>query len=469
MKKFTLVTAACLFATTLCNIGCKKLIEIAPPLNETSAALVFAKDATAKSALSGLYGSLSQSTSQNLQLTQYSSLQADDLAYLGVNPSLQELASNSYTAISSVQTDPFTNWYNIIYQANAIISGLQNTTGTSPQIKKQLTAEAKFIRAYSYFQLVNIFGDVPLVLETDITKTAFLPKESTANIYQQIILDLNAAKTDLLSDYSFTAQDRVGVNRFTAAALLARVYLFTGRYADAELNASEVISSNLYSLTPQANIGTALFVKNSTESIWQLSPPIAVTNQYTNEASTLIPSSYTVANIQYRLRPELIQLFSSTDQRRTKWIFDATVGGTIYNIPYKYKYRTQALAVAAGVTEYQTIMRLAEQYLIRAEARARLGSNLAGALSDLNTIRARAGAATTNTSTAQALLDEIALENRKEFFCEQAFRWYNLKRTGQADAVLSALKSTYKPAAKLLPIPQAALDANPNLTQTPGY
>jgi hypothetical protein len=114
-------------------------------------------------------------------------------------------------------------------------------------------------------------------------------------------------------------------------------------------------------------------------------------------------------------------------------------------------------------------MRLAEQYLIRAEARATLGANISGALSDLNVTRLRAGLQASTTTNPAVLLDEIALENRKEFFCEQGFRWFNLKRTGQADAVLGALKPSYRPAAKLLPIPQSAIDANPNLTQNPGY
>ncbi|MDT3405338.1 RagB/SusD family nutrient uptake outer membrane protein [Mucilaginibacter terrae] len=469
IRKIKHLTVVCLGAAILGNTGCSKLIEIKPPLNETSAALVFQSDATARAALSGMYNTFSQSATQNTSLTVNNTLLADDVVYLGANTSARELAANSYTVLSTISTDPFNTWYNIIYQANAIIIGMQNNTAISAQTNRQLTAEAKLMRAYCYFSLVNIFGDIPLVLTTDATISAYQPKETAANVYQQIIRDLTDAKANLLDNYAVTGQDRIGVNRFTAAALLARVYLFTGRYAEAASNASEVIASNLYSLTPQANIGTALFVKNSAESIWQLPPPINPTFQYTNEAGAFIPTSYTQDNIFYRIRPEFTQLFASTDLRRTRWMNDAIINGATYSVPFKYKYRTQALAVAAGVTEYQVILRLAEQYLIRAEARARLGTDLAGALSDLNTIRTRAGAVTTNTSVQAALLDEIALENRKEFFCEQAFRWNNLRRTGQADAVLNALKSTYRPTSKLFPIPQVALDTNPNLTQTPGY
>jgi len=147
---------------------------------------------------------------------------------------------------------------------------------------------------------------------------------------------------------------------------------------------------------------------------------------------------------------------------------DQGISSTV-STAYKYKYATNPLAVTAGVTEYQVVLRLAEQYLIRAEARARIGTNITGALSDMNVTRIRANLAPSTTINPTTLLTEIALENRKEFFAEQGLRWYTLKRTGQADAVLGALKPTWTAKAKLLPIPQAAIDANYNLTQNPGY
>lgn len=458
-----------LAVTLLIGAGCEKTVEIDPPLNQVSTSLVFASDVLARSARSGMFSSLSQITTQSQNLTVFSSLQADDLSYLSTVVNLQEFNNNTYSIVSSSHPAIFSDWYSIIYRANAIIIGLATSTGTTETARKQYTAEAKLIRAYCYFNLVNTFGDVPLVLLTDPSVTAFQPKETTANIYRQIILDLNDAKTDLLTDYTATTGDRAGVNKFTAAGLLARVYLFTGDYAAAESNASEVIGSSQYSIIPQANMATGPFLRNNTESIWQMAPPILFTNQYTNEGAAFLPSSNTLITLFYRINPAFTALFESADLRRSRWMSDSNFGGVIYTVPFKYKYRTQALAVTAGVSESQTVMRLAEQYLIRAEARARIGTNLSGALSDMNVIRARAGASISTTTVAANLLNEIALENRKEFFCEQAFRWYNLKRTGQADAVLGALKTSYRPAAKLLPIPQSAIDANPNLTQNPGY
>lgn len=451
--------------------ACKKMVEIDPPINEIKSELAFSSDKLATNVLSGMYTGLSQSATQTIYLPLYNSLFADDLTYVGPNEGYNDAYNNSYTIFSTLQGPVFTDWYATIYRANSIIDGLQKYQGTSDAVKKQFTAEAKFFRAYCYFNLVNTFGEVPLVLTTEVSISAGQPKETVANIYKQIIADLTAAKTDLLLDYSAssgTSNTRLGVNHYVATALLARAYLFTGDYAAAEKNASEVIAAtNLYSLVPSANIATGVWVKDNLESIWQMSSPILPTNQYTNEAGSFLPASGTAA--QFDIRETFRNLFSTTDLRRQNWMANYGSGTTAKVLPFKYKYTTNELAAAARVSESQTVLRLAEQYLIRAEARARIGANLSGAREDMNMIRARANA-TESIATAQSeLISEILLESRKEFFCEQAYRWYNLKRTGEADVVLPGLKPAYRPAAKLLPLPFAAIDANPNLEQNPDY
>ena len=467
--------ASLLAFTIIISSGCEKLVDIDPPLNQVTTDLVFASDKLATAARSGMFSALSAMTTQSQTLTANSSLQADDLLYLGTTVANQEFNNNTYTAVSSSQTGIFSDWYAEIYRANSIIEGLQNTGGTTEAIRKQYIAEAKFVRAYCYFHLVNTFGDVPLVLITDPGITAFLPRTAVATIYTQIITDLTDAKANLGAVYpgitptTTSSNDRTLVNKFVATALLARVYMFTGNYAAAESNASEVIASSLYSLIPKATMGTGVFVKDNAESIWQMAPPAVATNQYTLEAGVLIPSTFTLINFNYRLDPKFTALFASTDLRRINWMNNTTFSGVEYTVPFKYKYRTQALALAAGISESLIVIRLAEQYLIRAEARARTGTNLSGALADLNAIQTRASATLSTSTDPAILLSDIDLENRKEFFCEQAYRWYNLKRTGQADAVLGALKTSYTPKSKLLPIPQAAIDANNNLTQNPGY
>lgn len=466
-KSYHKILLCSMALATLVLSACEKTVEIDPPLNEITTSVVFSSDKMAANALAGLYTGLASTSTQTTFLPVYSSIQADDLLYIGVNPTFRELFDNSYTTLSSAQGSIFSDWYAIIYRANAIIEGLQKYPGTTDPVKKQFTAEAKVIRAYCYFNLVNTFGGIPLVLTTDVGVSAMLPKETVTNVYDQITADLTEAKANLLPDYSASSNTRLGINKFVAASLLARVSLFTERYAAAESNASEVIASSLYTMIPSANIATGVWTKNNTESIWQMSSPIVVTNQYTVEAGTFLP--FAGSDPQFEIRPALLNLFASNDLRRQRWMTNYTVAGVVKAVPYKYKYTTQVLAAAAGVSESPTVLRLAEQYLIRAEARARMGTNLSGALTDLNVIRSRAQTALSSTTSQAALLDEILLETRKEFFCEQAYRWYNLKRTGQADAVLGALKTSYRPAAKLLPLPNSAIDANPNLIQNPGY
>ncbi|WP_316795051.1 RagB/SusD family nutrient uptake outer membrane protein [Pedobacter agri] len=467
-KSFHHILLGSLVLVTVVLSGCEKTVEIDPPLNEITASVVFSSDKLATSAMAGLYTGLANTSTQNNSLPVNSSIQADDLIYTGVNTGSQEFSNNAYSALSTAQSTIFADWYAIIYRANAIIEGLEKNSGTSDRVKTQFTAEAKAIRAYCYFHLVNTFGDVPLVLTTEVGVSSMLPRESVSNIYAQIKMDLTEAKAILPSDYSTSGNTRLGVNKFVVTALLARVNLFTSDYAAAEINASEVIASGLYSLIPSANIATGVWVKNNPESIWQMTSPLNnPVNQYTVEAGTFIPAATAV--LQYEFRQSFLAIFTSTDLRRQRWMTNYTVAGVAKVGPYKYKYSTQALAAAAGVSESPTVLRLAEQYLIRAEARARIGANLSGSLSDLNIIRSRAQTALSTSTTPATLLSDIALENRKEFFCEQAYRWYNLKRTGEADAILTTLKPSYRPSAKLLPIPNNAIDANPNLFQNPGY
>jgi hypothetical protein len=118
------------------------------------------------------------------------------------------------------------------------------------------------------------------------------------------------------------------------------------------------------------------------------------------------------------------------------------------------------------------VLRLAEQYLIRAEAQAQQ-NNLAGAKSDLDAVRLRSGLPGVTVTTKEAMLQDIAQERQTELFTEWGHRWFDLKRTGAMDSVMTrtaVVKGTaWKPHFKLFPIPQTEIQANPNLTQNPGY
>ncbi|MCD9020121.1 RagB/SusD family nutrient uptake outer membrane protein [Parachryseolinea silvisoli] len=448
-------------------VGCEDMIEIEAPLDQVVAEDVFKSDATAKSALSGLYGTFSQSQTQLQNLTVNLALAADELEYYQTVATYIEFATNTYLPSNGNVSGMFSDYYAAIYKANSLIEGVAQGSVT-PALATRITAEAKFLRAYCYFHLVNLFGRIPLVLETDVNVTSILPRSNPDVIYEQIIRDLTEARADLAADYAVSTGSRVVPNKAAADAMLARVYLYTGADDLAEAAASSVIDQTaLYTLVPQGNLATDVFSRDNKEAIMQFMGWGVSTNLYTYEASVLIPSSF-ATTATFGLSNDLIDAFGPDDARRNAWITQVIKEGVTYNIPYKYKNLTSTTVVAAG--EYPTILRLAEQYLIRAEARARIGTNIASALADLNAIRTRAGLTESSTTDATALLDEIAEERRKELFLELGHRWFDLKRTGKIDDALNPIKPDWESTAALLPIPQAAVDANPALLpNNPGY
>ena len=157
--------------------------------------------------------------------------------------------------------------YSVIYAANSIIYGVQNGSGMSDSFSNQAIAQAKFVRAFCYFYLTNLYGAVPLALTTDVAQNSVLGQSSSAAVYQQIISDLLFAQSKLATDYSASAGQRTMANQSTATALLARVYLYTGDWADAGVQATAVIgNSALYSLS--TNLAT-VFTPSNSEAILQ--------------------------------------------------------------------------------------------------------------------------------------------------------------------------------------------------------
>lgn len=181
------------------------------------------------------------------------------------------------------------------------------------------------------------------------------------------------------------------------------------------------------------------------------------------EGSVIIPASPSVTPT-YLCTPALLNAFEASDSRKINWIQSRVFSGQTVYYPYKYKVQQNSV-----ITEYYVLLRLAEQYLIRAEARAQQNS-IAGALADLNIIRNRAGLMNTSAGDRPALLSAIEHERRIELFAEWGHRWFDLKRTNRANAVLGTLKpSTWQSTDVLWPIPSGQILLNSSLTQNPGY
>jgi hypothetical protein len=160
----------------------------------------------------------------------------------------------------------------------------------------------------------------------------------------------------------------------------------------------------------------------------------------------------------------MIDSFEPGDLRKTSWTAKFTLGAESWFYPFKYKTRT-----STTLSEHSTVLRLAEIYLIRAEARAKLEKTEL-AIQDLDALRQRAGLPKLNPMLTKAeILDRVLAERRSELFTEGAHRWVDLKRFGKASQVLSAIKTGWNPRSLLHPIPVNELNVNQNLTQNPGY
>ncbi len=442
------------------NYSCKKYLDIPAPKDKATPDEIFENDASATSAITGVYSRMQSisggySGSQN-SISIAAGLSADE--FKSHNVTLNVFLENEIpTSNLIINNYIWSESYRYIYTANAILDGLQSSSTISSDTKKQLLGEAKFIRAFCYFYLVNLFGEVPLNLTSDLQSSRFNSKSSVENIYAQIISDLIDAENNLSPNYIST--ERIRPNRWAATALLSRVYLYTGQWDLALQKATAVISQNAtYSLNTNLD---QVFLKNSAETIWQLMPPAG---RNTWEGTTLI---LTAPPIYVSLSEKILPLFDSGDERKTKWLKQFTNATGTYYYPYKYKTQSTTNGV---ISEYSMVIRLAEMFLIRAEANAQL-NNTTMALDDINLIRKRAGLTTPLAGLDPTqCLTEVAKQRQLELFSEWGHRWLDLKRTGKASTVLAPIKiATWKDTDVLYPIPDAEINANYNIKQNFGY
>lgn len=443
-----------LFILLLCA-GCRKLLDPGPPLGREPSGVVYQSDASAASVLTGLFHNMSDDGGLmgRLGLSYFCGLSADEFLLLEQD----ELSIAAYkNQLIATDVPIWRSLYLYIGHANGAIDGLTASTGLTPEIKQQLLGEARFVRAFCYFYLVNLFDQVPLVTGTDYKVNAIMRRTPVVKVYEMIVQDLEAAvkllRTDYLgADAISTTQERVRPNKWAATALLARVHLYRYDWQAAATAATAIIENKaVYDTMPLS----AVFLKNSREAIWQLQ---VVNTTVTADAKLFLEDQPVFAG------PALMEAFEQGDLRRQEWLVDAGD-----HLPAKYK----AIDDAQPATEYLMVLRLAEQYLIRAEARARTG-NTAGALEDLSVVRQRAGLSTPDISEAGPLMDAIQDERQVELFAEWGHRWLDLKRTHQVNTVMAPVAAdkggNWQAYQQWYPIPQSEILLNPNLTQNEGY
>lgn len=448
------------------------MLDVEPTASQYSKNDVFSTEPTATAAITGIYGNMYSSnetfagggagcvavlTAMSGADVDYYADVFDHMAFAQYNL----LPENNYVTLL------WKSLYKTIYAANSALAGLQESASLSKQAKERLTGEAHFVRAFTYFYLVNLFGDVPLVTGLDYKENAVTPRAKIESVYTQIINDLTQAITLLPDNYA--SPGRVRPNQSAATALLARVHLYRSEWVAAEQRATAVLNNPRYSLPTLETV----FLNTSQEAIWQIMPLGWYEN--TREANIFIlryPPIYYPQS--FALTQSLRDEFEQGDLRYTNWINSYTEDNITYYYAFKYKIREGGTNTTPAIplSEYSMVLRLAEQYLIRAEARAQQG-NLDGAIEDINAIRERADIPLLDPDdpamTKDHVLDIILQERRKELFTEWGHRWLDLKRTGKATQELGS-RPNWKDHAVLYPIPKVEMDKNPAIQrQNDGY
>ncbi len=464
LVSFCLSLSACL---SFCS--CKKFVEVPLPPNEIVSAAVFADSADATSAILGIYVTCVNSRQMNVTdggLSLYTGFSGDELVPTSTNnTSYDQFYMNSLISNNSYNdTYIWALSYQVIYQTNACIEGIENNNALTSSLRNQLLAEAKFMRAFFYFNLVNLYGSVPLVISTNYSINAVMARSSVDSIYAQMVNDLSSAEILFPSNSSLGAYRP---NYLSTQALLAKVYLYSGQWANAISATTTVINSGAYTL--QSNLND-VFLEGSGEAIWQMVPVIQ--GLATTEGFFYLPSNTGVVP-RYTISNYLLGAFEQGDLRRASWLDSNVVGGKVYYYPDKYKLGSYS---GSGSQEAYTILRLSDQYLIRAEAEAQT-DDIADAVKDLDTIRVRAGLLDYSGATDKAsLLNAIYHERQVELFCECGNRWFDMKRTstvseimGGSNGVCASKGGSWLSTDELYPIPLSQITANPSLIQNNGY
>ena len=467
--------------------SCTKFLDLKPVSdgiaveNKSSDSILYKTASEAEAALAGVYGDF---RNEYFELDYFvnGDAQSDD-AYAGAdNPANFQIDDYNIDATNLNVTRDWAYLYATIGKANAVIDNVNNVPDVTltADRKKQIIGEASFIRAFMYFQLVQLWGDVPIVLKSvrvfnlEILPMLFPPRNTTAEVYAQIIKDLETA----LSSVKATAINKGYATTGAVNAMLAKVYATQEPHDWNKVNTyCDAVIAGGYSLLPQYDQLWDNAHENSAESIFEIN--YEGTNSSGNWGVGMfvgldwkkfdIPSNDLVA--AFDAENDAVRKNSSINWLNIsgKWS-DQHWPQT--NYPFIHKYRL----VQWPSAQNYIFIRLADILLLKAEALNQNG-DVAGAAALVNQIRHRVNLPNTSAGTKDAMALAIEKERRLELAFE-GVRWFDLKRTGRVMTVINALTNfgtgvtqSYNLTGNRLiwPIPQAEMDKNTQLVQNPGY
>lgn len=451
--KYSFLTAA---ALTLLS-GCDEKLNVLPTQSiDDVAALSTSKDVEVT--LIGCYDGIQDGDVYGGAFQYVSDLYGDggEIRFGGTFANLLEIYDKQLTTANSTAAATWIDSYSAINRCNNVLSALDKVEEAK---KARIEGEARFIRGALYFELVRLYaktwgdGDnasnpgVPLVLTPtrSVTDADYKKRNSVAEVYAQAIDDLTKAEGLL------PATNTIYASKNAASGMLARVYLQQGNYAAARDAANRVITSGRQRLVTPFSSLFYTYLRNGGANPAEYIFSMTVTAQDgTNSLNTYF--GVTVGSIpgtagrgDFRILPAHRALYGTGDTR-----------GDFFQAANNQTYSQKHLDRFGNVP----IMRLAEMYLIRAEANFRLGTTVGAApLADVNTIRTRAGAA----PLAEVAIADILKERKLELSFE-GHTLHDIKRLKGKAGTLD-----YNSPRLILPIPQREIDANKQLTQNVGY
>ncbi|WBL25029.1 RagB/SusD family nutrient uptake outer membrane protein [Zunongwangia sp. HGR-M22] len=459
-----------------CLSGCDDYLDIPAPSDAFYEENTFVNDATTATTINGVLAQLSVNYPfTNLSL--YTGLYTDEFT-LNVNNALTYQRYYNNDLNSNNAPSAWSDFYPIVYRVNAIMEGI-NTTNETLSNKDQYLGEAYFLRGLCFYYLTTLYGDIALPTTSDYQVNNKLSRAPQQEAFQQIIADLEMAESLLSENYvtsdGLETSSQARPNKTAAQALLARVLLYNQDWEKA-LEKSEAVING----TQQSLVGLNQVFKTDSEAmIWELMPNNNPDSymRYVPDYNIYFGWNYGFSSIEIEfanapvyLSESQLSVFEEGDQRFENWVSPVELNdSTTYYLPYKYQTQT------AG-EEASAILRIAEQYLIIAEANAELG-NLGEAVAKINAVRNRADLPAINPTSKEEILAAILKERRAEFFGEGSFRFLDLKRTNKLDVIMNQAvqqktefgEATWESYKQFWPISYSEINANPNLEQTPGY
>jgi starch-binding outer membrane protein, SusD/RagB family len=446
-------------------LSCNKTLNQSPQ-DELDASIAYTTRQGIESGILGTYNALQSSSYYGLRYLIFADMSADNISHVGISPPFAEIYNNQILASNSGVDVMWRQLYDAINRSNTLIEAIPKIN--DPVFNKPAAlAETQFLRALFYFDLLRYFGGsetgynkpngkgVPLWLTPTFTVANAQPKprSTEAEVYSQILLDIDYAIANLPAT-SLNGR----ANKTVATALKARIQLYREQWDETETLATTVIApftalpnGGLVNGIDYANIYLTKNIKP--ESIWEL---VFDTRSYNEIAYYYYPSALG-GRSEFSASSSLKSAHEAGDLRLP---INYTVGTT--TIPAKKTRKYSKINSDDDVM----LIRLAELYLIRAEARIRKAApDLAGAAADINTIRNRAGLSNTTAVTASNLLLAVENERRVEL-AHEGHRWFDLRRYNKIGSTLGITE----PFRALFPIPERDVQVSGGvIVQNPNY